>query len=153
MPTLSRRDFIRLSLLSFFGAAALSNVKPYSAQTPTRTPLPPASKSMRGLYAVLKRNDDAIPADLLDSPLIAGVTLPIEWKVLQPSETSFTLDIIQGALSRVAAAKKKLALAPLAGVGSPAWLYTKNNVKKFTFTPSSDLYHPLEFGAEVSMPY
>ncbi len=157
MPPLTRRNFLRLSALSALLAPFILNraTPAVIAATPTRLP-PPASKSMRGLYAVLNRNDDAIPAEVLSSPYIAGVTLQLDWNQLQPTPTSFGWEMLDAALQRVKAAGKKLALRPLAGTGSPAWLYRPDKtggVRKFTFTPASDLYHPLEFGQEISLPY
>jgi hypothetical protein len=109
---------------------------------------------MNGLFALMKPNDDAIPDALLSSPLIAGITLQINWSTLQPAQTIVAWDVITAALQRVAAVKKVLALRPLAGVGSPAWLYDKTvGVRKYSFTPASDLYHPLEYGKPVIMPY
>jgi glycosyl hydrolase family 42 (putative beta-galactosidase) len=159
MRSLSRRDFLRLSALSTLAAPLLLNRPPSASAitpTPSPSPLPPASKSMRGLYAVMKRNDDAIPPEALAAPYVAGITLQLEWNQLQPTPTGFDWDLLDGAIQRVTAAGKKLALRPLAGIGSPAWLYRPDKtggVKKFTFTPESDLYHPLDFGKEVSLPY
>ncbi len=159
MPALTRRDFLRLGALSAFTAPFLLN-RPASVNaitpTPSATPFPPASKSMRGIYAVMKRNDDAIPPEALAAPYLAGVTLQLDWNQLQPTATSFAWDVLDGAIQRVTAVGKKLALRPLAGIGSPAWLYRQDKtggVKKFTFTPESDLYHPLDFGKEISLPY
>jgi hypothetical protein len=156
MRALNRRDFLRLSALGIAAplVVGVSRLSPAAAitPTPTATPLAPASKSMQGLYAVMRRNDDAMPAELLKSSLITGITLPFDWNKLQPTPKDFAWDIIDGAIQRAIPAGKKLALRPLAGVGSPAWLY-KGGVKKFTFTPQSDLYHPLGFGTEVTMPY
>jgi hypothetical protein len=156
MRALNRRDFLRLSAL---GVAAplvigVSRLSPAAAitPTPTATPLPPASKAMRGLYAVMRRNDDAMPDELLKSSLITGITLQFDWSKLQPTPQDFAWDIIDGAIQRAIPAGKKLALRPLAGIGCPSWLY-RGGVKKFTFTPQADLYHPLGFGSEVTMPY
>src|SRR5262249_43343617 len=91
--------------------------------------------------------------EVLSSSLITGVTLQINWSTLQPSPTVVAWDTIEGALQRVAAAGKKLALKPLTGIGSPPWLYDSGiGVKKYTFVPDSDRYHPLEFGKPVTMP-
>jgi hypothetical protein len=155
MTALSRREFLRLSALGLLGAtvSGATASRFAAAATPTPTIVPPASKSMRGLYALMARNDDAIPADVLESPMLAGVTLQLDWSILQPGEKDFSWEIITGALSRVATAGKKLAIRPLAGIGTPKWLYEKPGIKKFTFKPGSDLYHPLDFGTEVSLPY
>jgi hypothetical protein len=159
MPALTRRDFLCLGALSALAAPfLLDQVVPANAitATPSPSPLPPASKSMRGLYAVMKRNDDGIPPEVLAAPYVAGVTLQLEWNQLQPTPATLDFDVLDGAIERVKAAGKKLALRPLAGIGSPTWLYRPDQtggVKKFTFTPQSDLYHPLEFGKEMSLPY
>ncbi len=159
MPALTRRNFLRLSALTTLAAPLFLDRLPQAAAvtpTPTATPLPPASKSMKGLYAVVKRGDDAIPSEVLASPLLAGVTLQLGWSQLQPSPADFAWDILDGAVARVTAAGKKLALRALAGVNSPKWLYSPDKtggVKKFTFTPASDLYHPLDYGKEISLPY
>lgn len=160
MPLLNRRDFLRLSALATLGMLPLAGTATQNAvrvtltATPPPTLLPPLTKSMKGLFALMKPNDDAIPDALLASPLIAGVTLQINWSTLQPAQTIVAWDILTGALARVTAAKKVLALRPLAGVGSPAWLYDKSvGVRRFSFTPTSDLYHPLDYGKGVVMPY
>jgi hypothetical protein len=159
MPILSRRDFLRYSAvgaLSSLAAPLLLNnsaqASPALTATPSITPLPPAKKSMRGLYALMARNNDAIPPDLFASPTLTGFTLQIDWSILQPEPNVVAWDIVDAAISRAKDAKKKIALRPLAGTGAPAWLY-KAGVKKFTFTPDSDRYHPLAFGNPLSMPY
>src|ERR1041385_2666176 len=147
MPLLNRRDFLRLSALATLGtmpvisAASGSEVAGNAAvrvtlpSTPPPTLLPPLTKSMKGLFALMKPNDDAIPDEVLASPLIAGVTLQIDWATLQPAQSIVAWDVIIGALARVKAANKGLALRPLAGVGSPAWLYDKTvGVRKYSFT-------------------
>src|SRR5512140_528473 len=128
MRALNRREFLRLSALGattpfLVSAASFSSslAAALPTPTPTITPFPPASKSMRGLYAVMRRNDDAIPSDVLLSPLIAGITLQLDWNVLQPTPKDFAWDVLDGAIQRAANAKKKIALRPLAGTGSPAW--------------------------------
>ncbi len=157
MPRLTRRDFLRLSALSALASPLLLNSGLSKGAAPTPTPtatlLPPPAKPIRGLFAILPRNEDAIPAEVLASPYIAGITVQISWSTLQPTPKDYAWDVLDGAISRAAAAGKKVALRPLAGVGSPAWLYKTAGVKKFTFTPESDLYHPLEFGKEISLPY
>src|SRR5258708_30442785 len=116
--------------------------------------MPAATKSMRGLYALMAPNDDQIPSQVLASTLITGVTLQINWSTLQPAPTVVAWDVVEGALKRVATVGKRLTLKPLTGTGSPAWLYGKAfGVKKYTFIPGSDRFHPLEFGKSVSMPY
>jgi hypothetical protein len=163
MPAWTRREFLRLSVLSALGMSApllLSAIPSKNAAagraaagTKTATPLPPATKSMLGLFALMNPNDDQISDDVLTSSAISGVTLQINWSTLHPSPTVVAWTVIEGALRRVADAGKKLALRPLAGVGSPAWLYSKPfGVKKNTFTPDSDRYHPLEYGKAISMP-
>src|SRR5689334_20565164 len=121
MPPLNRRDFLRLSGLATLGvlpiaSAAFSHTVSAATSTPPPTLLPPLTKSMKGLFALMKPNDDAIPDEVLSSPLITGVTLQIDWATLQPSQTIVAWDVITGALARVLAAKKVLALRPLAGV-------------------------------------
>src|SRR5579859_2774544 len=101
---LTRRDFLRLSALGAFGmtlpwmAESLTAAAPAAATaTPTITPLPPATKSMRGLFALMDPNDDQIPPEVLSSSLITGVTLQINWSTLQPSPTVVAWDTIEGA--------------------------------------------------------
>src|SRR5262249_49595303 len=127
---------------------------PAITATPSVTPLPGASKSIRGLYALMAPNDDQIPSEVLASALITGVTLQINWSTLQPSPTVVAWDVIEGALQRVTSVGKKLALKPITGTGSPAWLYGKGfAVKKYTFVPGPDRFHPVDSGKSVSMPY
>jgi hypothetical protein len=86
-------------------------------------------------------------------PYISGVTLQIDWNTLQPSQTIVAWDAINNALARLRTVSKVLALRPLAGIGSPDWLYDAPvNAKKFTFTPASDRLHPLPYGKPVTMP-
>jgi hypothetical protein len=157
MPTLTRRDFLRLSALTALASPLLLNARTLNhaaalTPTPTATLLPPPAKPIRGLFAVMPRNEDAIPAEVLASPFIAGITVQINWSTLQPTQKDFAWDVLDSVISRASAAGKKVALKPLAGVGSPAWLY-RAGVKKFTFVPESDMYHPLEFGKPTSLPY
>ncbi len=156
MPSLSRRDFLRLSALGTLAAPLFLNETLNTALaaggTPTPTPLPPAKKSMRGLFALMDRNNDAIPTALFDSTVLAGFTLQLDWATLQPAPNIVAWDVLDGAITRAKSANKKIMLRPLAGIGAPSWLY-KAGVKKFTFTPQSDRYHPLEFGKPVTLPY
>src|SRR5258708_34155194 len=158
MPRLNRRDFLRLGALGMAPQFTLARLTGFGAlargtATPSPSPLPPATKSMRGLFALMKPNDDAIPDELLSSPSVTGITLQIDWATLQPAPTVVAWDVIEGALSRVKAANKVLALRPLAGVGSPAWLYDKSvGARKYTFEPASDIYHPLPYGTSVTLP-
>ncbi|HLY28921.1 MAG TPA: hypothetical protein VKQ72_21420 [Aggregatilineales bacterium] len=161
MPQLTRRKFLGLSLLSALGMASpllsqsSTSAAPFKTQTltPTASPFPPATKSMRGLFALMDANDVSISDELLAVPYLTGVTLQIDWATLQPSQTIVAWDAIQNALTRLRAVSKVLALRPLAGIGSPDWLYASPvNAKKFTFTPASDRLHPLPYGKPVTMP-
>ena len=70
MPALTRREFLRLSVLSVLGmstplllsALPSRNVaaRNAAAGTKTATPLPPATKSMLGLFALMNPDDDQI---------------------------------------------------------------------------------------------
>ncbi len=161
MPRLTRRQFLGLGAVGAFSMATPLLRQPTATAakttipsvTPTPSPLPPASKSMRGLFAVMDVDDVSITDELLAVPYLTGVTLQVSWATLQPSATIVAWDAIENALARLKTASKVLALRPLAGVGSPDWLYDKPfNVKKYTFTPASDRMHPLPFGKPVTMP-
>src|SRR5437763_1195576 len=106
MPALTRREFLRLSVLSVLGmstplllsALPSRNVaaRNAAAGTKTATPLPPATKSMLGLFALMNPDDDQISDDVLASPAINGVTLQINWSSLHPSPTVVAWDVIEG---------------------------------------------------------
>src|SRR5258708_24000109 len=154
MPELTRRKFLGLSALSALGltspllrqSAPSAAAKPATA-TPTASPFPSATKSMRGLFALMDVNDVSISDELLAVPFITGVTLQVDWDTLQPSQNIVAWDAIQNGLARLRSVSKVLALRPLAGIGSPDWLYDSPvNAKKFTFTPESDRLHPLPYG-------
>jgi hypothetical protein len=161
MPPLTRRDFLRLTGL---GTVALTtplvtdgllraSASAAITITPSPSLMPPAAKSMAGLFVLMPPNETAIPPELLNSPLLTGITLQISWSQLQPAPNVVAWDMVEGALARVKAANKVLALRPLAGTSSPAWLYDPAvGVRRYRFTPESDLYHPLEFGQDVAMP-
>src|SRR5258708_20058789 len=100
MPRLNRRDFLRLGALGMAAPFILDPLTGFEAlaagtATPSPSPLPPATKSMRGLFALMKPNDDAIPDELLSSPSVTGITLQIDWATLQPPPPLLPWDLIK----------------------------------------------------------
>jgi hypothetical protein len=156
---LSRRKFLTLSASATLGTLGVMTaldgfqtlaITPTPSQTPTL--LPPASKNMKGLFAILPPESTSIPPEVLNSPSITGVTLQIGWDQVQPSQTVVSWEPIEAALAQLAAVNKVLAIRVLAGTYSPRWIY-EQGVKRYIFTPYSDLQHPIGFGDKVTVPF
>jgi hypothetical protein len=151
---ITRRNFLTLSAFATLSALTTLETEQSLAITATPSPtfLPPATKNMKGLFAVLAPESTDIPPEVLNSPSITGVTLQLSWNQLQPAQTVVAWQPIENTIVQLSAVKKVLAIRVLAGAFSPRWIY-ELGVRRYVFTPFSDLQHPVGFGQSVTVPF
>ena len=95
--------------------------------TPDAVPAPPVTptpSSVAGLYA-LGEPDTPIHPTYFEHADLAGVSLRLSWKALEPQEGVLDTGLLDVEIARAKAADKKVRLRVLPGTTTPDWVYAK----------------------------